>query len=61
MPPTPKIDVVEVPAELWQIVKTWPAIITRARTASSNLLVTLKEMSELTTALDLLSKMPEKK
>lgn len=58
---TPKQDVVEVPAELWAIIETWPAIISRCRTASSNLIVSMKEMQDLETALPLLLKMKEGK
>jgi hypothetical protein len=38
---------VMVPAELWAIVGTWPAILTRARTASAGMLLTLKEMQDI--------------
>jgi hypothetical protein len=58
---TPKQDVVEVPAELWAIMETWPAIISRCRTASSNLIVSMKEMQDLEAALPLLLKMKEGK
>ncbi len=48
---------VVVPKELWDIMMTWPAIISRARTSSSNLLVTMKEMQDLSTALPMIEKM----
>jgi hypothetical protein len=52
-----KPDVVAVPKELWDIMMTWPAIISRARTSSSNLLVTMKEMQDLSAALPMIEKM----
>jgi hypothetical protein len=52
-----KPDVVVVPKELWDIMMTWPAIISRARTSSSNLLVTMKEMQDLSAALPMIEKM----
>ena len=50
-------NVVKVPKELWDIMMTWPAIISRARTSSSNLLVTMKEMQDLSAALPMIEKM----
>ncbi len=38
---------VAVPRELWDILATWPAILTRARTASAGMLLTLKEMEDI--------------
>lgn len=38
---------VSVPRDLWEIVSTWPAILTRARTASAGMLLTLKEMEDI--------------
>jgi hypothetical protein len=52
-----KTDSVSVPKELWSIIMTWPAIISRARTSSSNLLVTMKEMQDLEQALPMIEKM----
>ena len=52
-----KPDSVIVPKELWDIMMTWPAIISRARTSSSNLLVTMKEMQDLSAALPMIEKM----
>lgn len=52
-----KPDVVVVPKELWDIMMTWPAIISRARTSSSNLLVTMREMQDLSAALPMIEKM----
>lgn len=52
-----KQNSVVVPKELWDIMLTWPAIISRARTSSSNLLVTMKEMQDLSAALPMIEKM----
>lgn len=49
-------EVVEVPVELWTIMKTWPDAMNRCKTASAGLLFTLKEMEDILRAEELILK-----
>lgn len=49
-------DTVEVPVELWNIMKTWPDAMNRCKTASAGLLFTLKEMEDILRAEELILK-----
>jgi hypothetical protein len=49
-------EIVEVPVELWNIMKTWPDAMNRCKTASAGLLFTLKEMEDILRAEELMLK-----
>lgn len=50
---------VQVPRELWEIMKTWPDAMNRCKVASAGLLFTLKEMEDILKAEELIRQVQE--